>query len=65
MAPQQMISCPCGKTNLTKLLDKPRKDCSDTVPVCGKTCDKKLKCGMPGMFKIRCDSIIYLSCKSL
>lgn len=45
--------CCCGQTPLTE----PRKSCLDEIPVCDKTCCKRLKCGQPSnphMCKVKC-----------
>lgn len=44
-------TCPCGKTLLEKLYksksSEPRKQCTDSVPVCGQTCGREFSCGPP------------------
>ncbi|XP_051572453.1 transcriptional repressor NF-X1-like isoform X2 [Myxocyprinus asiaticus] len=47
-SPRLVRSCPCGQTPLSKLLDlgyPERKTCTDSIPSCGKTCNKPLPCG--------------------
>ncbi|KAK2009655.1 NF-X1 type zinc finger protein [Colletotrichum eremochloae] len=44
-APDVVLNCPCGKTSLEELLDRPRQSCEDKIPHCKKTCDKALSCG--------------------
>lgn len=47
-SPSLVKMCPCGQTQLTKLLElgySERKSCSDAIPSCGKTCNKPLACG--------------------
>ncbi|XP_053716490.1 transcriptional repressor NF-X1 [Synchiropus splendidus] len=47
-SPSIVKSCPCGQTQLAKLMDlgySKRQSCSDPIPSCGKTCNKPLACG--------------------
>uniref|UniRef100_A0A3P8X242 Transcriptional repressor NF-X1 n=1 Tax=Cynoglossus semilaevis TaxID=244447 RepID=A0A3P8X242_CYNSE len=47
-SPTLVKTCPCGQTQLLKLLElgyAERQSCSDPVPSCGKTCNKPLACG--------------------
>uniref|UniRef100_A0A8C5I2J9 Transcriptional repressor NF-X1 n=1 Tax=Gouania willdenowi TaxID=441366 RepID=A0A8C5I2J9_GOUWI len=47
-SPSLVKMCPCGQTQLSKLLEfgySERKSCSDPIPSCGKTCNKPLACG--------------------
>ncbi|CAF4426009.1 unnamed protein product, partial [Adineta steineri] len=37
---QGLRTCPCGKTKYENL------PCSEDVPTCGDTCDRKLDCGL-------------------
>ncbi|GAA95438.1 uncharacterized protein L969DRAFT_44960 [Mixia osmundae IAM 14324] len=41
-SPAVMSTCPCGKTPLSALADKPRSTCSDPIPSCGAVCGKML-----------------------
>mmetsp|Transcript_39173 Transcript_39173/g.37548 ORF Transcript_39173/g.37548 Transcript_39173/m.37548 type:complete len:192 (+) Transcript_39173:1078-1653(+) len=41
-----MKYCPCGKKLIEDLLGRQRKQCTDPIPVCGKSaCDRFLPCG--------------------
>ncbi|XP_069769726.1 transcriptional repressor NF-X1 isoform X2 [Narcine bancroftii] len=45
--PKLVQSCPCGQTPLSKLLElgyPERRNCTEPVPSCGKTCGKPLPC---------------------
>jgi transcriptional repressor NF-X1 len=42
-SPENVKFCPCGKTYVHDLAE--RKTCKDPIPVCEKTCQKKLLCG--------------------
>ena len=44
-SPDVVQSCPCGKTALTQLLDRPRETCEDEIPHCDKVCGRVLACG--------------------
>ncbi|XP_018549214.1 transcriptional repressor NF-X1 [Lates calcarifer] len=47
-SPTLVRTCPCGQTQLAKLLElgySERQSCSDPIPSCGKTCNKPLACG--------------------
>lgn len=49
LMPSKVTHCPCGKTLLTEISNsKPRKSCEDSIPTCGKTCGKELRCGNEG-----------------
>ncbi|KXJ95910.1 hypothetical protein Micbo1qcDRAFT_192794 [Microdochium bolleyi] len=37
--------CPCGKTPLSDILEKPRSSCEEPIPNCKKTCGRLLSCG--------------------
>lgn len=53
-SPTLVKTCPCGQTQLLKLLElgyAERQSCSDPVPSCGKTCNKPLACGSSGESK--------------
>lgn len=43
-SPRLLKTCPCGSTPL-KLLEAPRKNCTDPIPTCENRCNKPLKCG--------------------
>uniref|UniRef100_UPI00398F0B0A transcriptional repressor NF-X1 isoform X3 n=1 Tax=Pristiophorus japonicus TaxID=55135 RepID=UPI00398F0B0A len=46
--PKLVRSCPCGQTPLCKLLElgyPERRNCTESIPSCGKTCGKPLPCG--------------------
>ncbi|XP_052457453.1 transcriptional repressor NF-X1-like isoform X36 [Carassius gibelio] len=48
LSPKLVRSCSCGQTPLSKLLElgyPERKNCTDPIPSCGKTCNKPLPCG--------------------
>lgn len=45
MSPDVITHCPCGKTPLDEILPTRREYCEDSIPTCGKVCDKVLKCG--------------------
>ncbi|XP_051517466.1 transcriptional repressor NF-X1 isoform X1 [Myxocyprinus asiaticus] len=50
-SPRLVRSCSCGQTPLSKLLElgyPERKTCTDSIPSCGKTCNKPLPCGDAG-----------------
>ncbi|XP_051970866.1 transcriptional repressor NF-X1-like isoform X2 [Xyrauchen texanus] len=50
-SPRLVKSCSCGQTPLSKLLElgyPERKTCTDSIPSCGKTCNKPLPCGDAG-----------------
>lgn len=44
-APDQVKTCPCGKTSLEILTDHPRVNCTDSIPSCDKPCENILRCG--------------------
>ncbi|KAK7558507.1 hypothetical protein IWX49DRAFT_572380 [Phyllosticta citricarpa] len=44
-SPELVSSCPCGKTPLSKITDKPRTTCEDPIPNCKQRCNKLLACG--------------------
>ncbi|KAK8185956.1 hypothetical protein BC567DRAFT_240069 [Phyllosticta citribraziliensis] len=44
-SPELVSSCPCGKTPLSKITDKPRTTCEDPIPNCSQRCNKLLACG--------------------
>lgn len=44
-SPDSVTECPCGKTSLTELLQRPRDSCEVDIPHCGKKCLKPLNCG--------------------
>lgn len=44
-APDQIKTCPCGKTSLGELSEHPRRTCTDPIPSCEKPCAKTLRCG--------------------
>ena len=44
-APDAVSHCPCGKTQLADILNRPRQNCKDPVPTCEEVCDKPLECG--------------------
>lgn len=44
-SPDVVTNCPCGKTPLTELSDKPRQNCEDPIPNCTQACLKSLSCG--------------------
>lgn len=57
--PNQVHSCPCGQTPLSKLLElgyPERRNCIELMPSCGKTCCKPLPC--------RSDDVIH-TCSDL
>lgn len=44
--PASVKNCPCGKTLISEVLNgKKRLLCIDPIPVCGKSCNKRLACG--------------------
>ncbi|KAI1368839.1 hypothetical protein F5Y08DRAFT_295018 [Xylaria arbuscula] len=43
-SPDVITHCPCGKTPISAITG-PRQSCSDPIPTCGKTCNKRLGCG--------------------
>ena len=45
LSPDVIVHCPCGKTLLSEIMDKPRESCEDPIPRCEKKCLKKLPCG--------------------
>jgi transcriptional repressor NF-X1 len=46
-SPDVVAHCPCGKTALTDISDKPREICQDPIPSCTQPCGKTLPCGHP------------------
>lgn len=44
-SPANLIYCPCGKSKINDLLDKPRTSCLDPIPTCDSICGKRLPCG--------------------
>ncbi|OLN88510.1 FKBP12-associated protein 1-like protein [Colletotrichum chlorophyti] len=44
-SPNVVLTCPCGKTPLDDLLDRPRQSCEDDIPHCKEVCGKALSCG--------------------
>ncbi|XP_066537752.1 transcriptional repressor NF-X1 [Hoplias malabaricus] len=54
-------SCPCGQTALAKLLElgyPERRSCTDTIPSCGKVCNKPLPCGDADTIHL-CDKLCH------
>lgn len=45
LSPDVVKTCPCGKTSISALLEKPRTDCMHPIPHCPEKCDLPLKCG--------------------
>ncbi|GAB0095565.1 Protein shuttle craft [Sergentomyia squamirostris] len=43
LSPAVVKFCPCGKKPMIE-----RKTCTDSIPLCGQICGKKLTCGTPG-----------------
>ena len=49
LQPSRVTHCPCGKTALDKIpTAKPRRKCTDDIPMCQLTCLKPLLCGTDG-----------------
>ncbi|KAF2014744.1 hypothetical protein BU24DRAFT_423649 [Aaosphaeria arxii CBS 175.79] len=44
-SPDLVSHCPCGKTLLTMITEKPRLSCEDPIPNCSEPCNKLLPCG--------------------
>jgi transcriptional repressor NF-X1 len=44
-SPDVVSLCPCGKTPLSEISDRPRLTCNDPIPNCSKPCRKSLACG--------------------
>lgn len=44
-SPDMVSDCPCGKTPLHELTEKPRERCTDPIAHCGRQCGKLLPCG--------------------
>jgi len=44
-SPDIVSHCPCGKSRLDEIANRPRTSCSDPVPSCDKPCLKLLECG--------------------
>jgi transcriptional repressor NF-X1 len=63
------MTCPCGKTDLTKLLENPRQSCSDLIPRCDEPCEKTLRCGHACQAKCHtgdcgsCNFVIDIACR--
>jgi len=45
LLPEAISHCPCGKTAIGKLQDRPRTSCTAPWPVCSSQCNKALPCG--------------------
>jgi transcriptional repressor NF-X1 len=43
-SPDLVTHCPCGKTALDQVLERPRSSCEDPVPSCDKKCGRLLPC---------------------
>lgn len=54
LSPEKRERCPCGRTLIRELLEKPRMSCSDPIPTCKNVCNKILACGPKGAF-LDCD----------
>ncbi|KAF1984585.1 hypothetical protein K402DRAFT_336213 [Aulographum hederae CBS 113979] len=46
-SPDVVSHCPCGKTPLLEITNKPRTSCEDSIPNCKQPCLKALSCGHP------------------
>uniref|UniRef100_A0A7N8WUA4 Transcriptional repressor NF-X1 n=1 Tax=Mastacembelus armatus TaxID=205130 RepID=A0A7N8WUA4_9TELE len=60
-SPSLVMTCPCGQTPLTKLLElgySERQSCSDPIPSCGKTCKKPLPCGSSDIIHL-CEQLCH------
>lgn len=44
-SPDNVTSCPCGKTPLDEISSQPRTSCSEPIPICNKPCASPLPCG--------------------
>ncbi|KAI5866959.1 hypothetical protein GGS23DRAFT_552891 [Durotheca rogersii] len=44
-SPDLVTHCPCGKTPLVEVSDRPRTSCEDPIPNCKKLCNKQFLCG--------------------
>ena len=44
-SPDIVKHCPCGKTALSEISLEPRSACTDSIPNCTKSCQKRLRCG--------------------
>lgn len=46
LSPSVVHTCPCGKKELTDLLDssRQRQSCTDPIPTCQQSCEKRLPC---------------------
>ncbi|KJZ73665.1 hypothetical protein HIM_06998 [Hirsutella minnesotensis 3608] len=68
-APDIVSHCPCGKTALDDLLDRPRDSCEDAIPRCDKPCEKRLPCGHKCIAKCHtgdcdsCNETIEIPCR--
>ncbi|RDA87306.1 hypothetical protein CP532_2624 [Ophiocordyceps camponoti-leonardi (nom. inval.)] len=68
-APDVVSHCPCGKTPLEQLLERPRTSCEDGIPRCQKACGKLLACGHPCQAKCHtgdcdfCRETIDIACR--
>ncbi|KAI6271631.1 hypothetical protein MCOR27_008729 [Pyricularia oryzae] len=45
LSPDVVLHCPCGKTELSEILPRPRQSCQDPIPSCKMMCEKVLPCG--------------------
>ncbi|KAK1769692.1 hypothetical protein QBC33DRAFT_332130 [Phialemonium atrogriseum] len=45
LSPDLVSHCPCGKTPLRDISERPRQSCQDPVPHCDEACSKPLGCG--------------------
>ncbi|KAI1097817.1 hypothetical protein F4804DRAFT_326492 [Jackrogersella minutella] len=45
LSPDLITRCPCGKSPLTDITNQPRQTCEDSIPNCGRPCNKPLSCG--------------------
>ena len=68
-SPDLISSCPCGKTELDKLLNSPRQSCQDPIPHCDEPCLKVLPCGHECQAKCHigdcgsCNMAIEIACR--
>ena len=44
-SPDSVTHCPCGKTALSEISEIPRTSCTDAIPNCKASCEKRLACG--------------------
>ncbi|CEG81703.1 hypothetical protein RMATCC62417_15868 [Rhizopus microsporus] len=67
--PDTVTTCPCGSNPISELTSKKRTACTDPIPTCESTCNKKLACGHACQMKCHvgecppCQILVQVSCR--